>query len=64
MDSLRHICMGQGTSAAQPRGIAGQPLLERRGYTPSIVLAEPARKQIREGFDANETIKRLLFIEA
>jgi len=34
------------------------------GYTPSITLAELARKYLREGFTEEELRKRLRFIEA
>ncbi|MEB3759619.1 MAG: PIN domain-containing protein [Desulfurococcales archaeon] len=38
-------------------------LLEtQEGYTPSIVLAEVARKYRREGFNEDDILKRLLFI--
>jgi len=38
--------------------------LEKGGYTPSIVLAEIARKYLREGFPFEEVGKRLELIEA
>ena len=38
-------------------------LLSTGGYTPSIVLAEIARKYVREGIEIFEVEKRLLFIE-
>ncbi len=38
-------------------------LLRRRGHTPSVVLAEIARKYLREGHAIEEVKKRLLFIE-
>lgn len=44
--------------------IVKQLLDTRGGYTPSIVLAEIARKYRREGFDTNDILKRLLFIES
>ncbi len=46
------------------RGLLVRQLLREGGYTPSIVLAEIARKYIREGVSLDEVMKRLLFIEA
>jgi len=42
--------------------IVKQLLNTQEGYTPSIVLAEIARKYRREGFDTDDILKRLLFI--
>lgn len=45
------------------KGAAVKYLLNSQGgYTPSIVLAEIARKYIKEGFSENDVLKRLLFI--
>ncbi|BAN89831.1 dihydroxyacetone kinase [Aeropyrum camini SY1 = JCM 12091] len=41
-----------------------QLLDTQEGHTPSIVLAEIARKYRREGFDTDEILIRLLFIES
>mgnify|MGYP000666253722 CR=1 FL=1 len=47
------------------RGLTVKELLEQRGgVTPSIVLAELARKYLREGFNPNEIVTRLSFIES
>ena len=46
------------------RGAKVRSLLKEGGYTPSIVLAELARKYIREGFNEEDVLKRLKFIEA
>jgi len=45
------------------KGLKVRELLKRGGYTPSIVLAEIARKYVREGVSPDEVRKRLLFIE-
>jgi len=39
-----------------------QLLDSQGGFTPSIVLAEIARKYRKEGFDKDDILKRLLFI--
>ena len=45
------------------KGAVVKRLLEsQEGYTPSIVLAEVARKYRREGFNKDDILKRLLFI--
>ena len=45
------------------KGAVVKRLLEsQEGYTPSIVLAEVARKYRREGFNEDDILKRLLFI--
>ncbi len=45
------------------KGAVVKRLLESQGgYTPSIVLAEVARKYRREGFNKDDILKRLLFI--
>ena len=45
------------------KGAVVKQLLDSQGgYTPSIVLAEIARKYRREGFDEDDILKRLLFI--
>ena len=45
------------------KGVIVKRLLKsQEGYTPSIVLAEIARKYRREGFIKNDILKRLLFI--
>ena len=45
------------------KGAIVKRLLEsQEGYTPSIVLAEAARKYRREGFSEDDILKRLLFI--
>ncbi len=45
------------------RGAIVKQLLDtQEGYTPSIVLAEIARKYRREGFYTDDILKRLLFI--
>ncbi len=45
------------------KGVVVKRLLEsQEGYTPSIVLAEVARKYRREGFNEYDILKRLLFI--
>ncbi len=45
------------------KGAVVKRLLEsHEGYTPSIVLAEVARKYRREGFNEDDILKRLLFI--
>ena len=45
------------------KGAIVKRLLEsQEGYTPSIVLAEVARKYRREGFSEDDILKRLLFI--
>ncbi len=45
------------------KGAVVKRLLEsQEGYTPSIVLAEVARKYRREGFGEDDILKRLLFI--
>ena len=44
------------------RGLLVRQLLREGGYTPSIVLAEIARKYIREGVSLDEVMKRLLFL--
>ena len=45
------------------KGAVVKRLLDsQEGYTPSIVLAEIARKYRREGFSRDEILKRLLFI--
>lgn len=47
------------------RGLIVKKLLEQKGgVTPSIVLAELARKYLREGFNPDEVVTRLLFIES
>ncbi len=44
------------------KGAVVKRLLEsQEGYTPSIVLAEAARKYRREGFSEDDILKRLLF---
>ena len=45
------------------KGERVRALLRRGGFTPSIVLAEIARKYMREGYAVDEVRKRLLFIE-
>ena len=42
--------------------VVKQLLKSQGGYTPSIVLAEIARKYRREGFNEDDILKRLLFI--
>jgi len=45
------------------KGIVVKQLLDSlEGYTPSIALAEIARKYRREGFGRDDILKRLLFI--
>ncbi|MCE4608777.1 MAG: PIN domain-containing protein [Desulfurococcales archaeon] len=45
------------------KGAVVKRLLEsQEGYTPSIVLAEVARKYRREGFNEDDILRRLLFI--
>jgi predicted nucleic acid-binding protein len=47
------------------KGAIVKKLLDSQGgYTPSIVLAELARKYRREGFSVDDILKRLLFIES
>ena len=46
------------------KGARVRELLKEGGYTPSIVLAEIARKYLREGFEEGEVARRLEFIEA
>jgi predicted nucleic acid-binding protein len=47
------------------KGTVVKELLDtQEGYTPSIVLAELARKYRREGFSVDDILKRLLFIES
>ncbi|MCE4606943.1 MAG: PIN domain-containing protein [Desulfurococcales archaeon] len=45
------------------KGLTVKQLLSNGGITPSIVLAEIARKYIREGVSSEETKRRLLFIQ-
>jgi len=54
---------GLSISEGSENGAIVKQLLDtQEGYTPSIVLAEIARKYRREGFDADDILKRLLFI--
>ena len=45
------------------KGSRVRNLLKGGGYTPSVVLAELARKYLREGFDEEAVLKRLKFME-
>ena len=45
------------------KGLVVRDLLLNGGITPSIVLAEIARKYLREGVPMEDTRKRLLFIQ-
>ena len=46
-----------------PKGRVVKDLLEKGAYTPDVVLAEIARKYLREGFSREEVVKRLRFME-
>lgn len=46
------------------RGFRVKELLKEGGHTPSVVLAELARKYIREGVDRDTARDRMLFISA
>jgi predicted nucleic acid-binding protein len=46
------------------KGAQVKKLLDKGGYTPSIVLAEISRKYLREGASLETVKKRLIFIEA
>ena len=55
--------LGSSISRGSDKGLIDRDLLLDGGVTPSIVLAEIARKYLKEGVPIEDTRRRLLFVE-